>query len=434
MRLLGALARVGPILLLACSTAVIGQETPPEPEPAPPPAQQPEQPPTTPETPPAEPQTPPAPTPPPAGEEKAKGKFVFGLYIEAGSGAVDPDPIDASIETLSTHKSSNQFMLAEEKSARAAVGWKLPNDRGEFRLIFNGYSEDGYRLESQGFQSSVVPLQTVPSEIVISPVLWWTVTAEDGQVRTVRTPPTWDPTLDDANGNGLVDSNEVRYTGSDIDFQTTTFASMQNRAQTYDLVFGNVWGPRRFQGRWWGGFRYFVYKGNIPAGAWLFTQPVGSGYTDGAFVKLINFRQETSGLGPTGLLEARFNFFDQVLQLYLNGQATFIVTNIEVDSGLFSTLVEDTGGQIIPVMARLSDSQTKSTWHTGAEAGLRVRLKNGLSFEASYNIVGLLDAVLLPTRIRIPQNVQEASQATSAIYNTQDYVLEGWHAGVSFQF
>ena len=88
----------------------------------------------------------------------------------------------------------------------------------------------------------------------------------------------------------------------------------------------------------------------------------------------------------------------------------------------------------IPIAAQLGESQTKSTWQTGAELGLRVRLRNGLKLEASYGVVGFLDAILLPTQIRIPDNQQEAAQGTSAIYNTQDYVLQGWRAGIGFQF
>jgi hypothetical protein len=113
-----------------------------------------------------------------------------------------------------------------------------------------------------------------------------------------------------------------------------------------------------------------------------------------------------------------------------------MVMNIEMDSGLFTTLVEATGqvGAKIPIAAHLNEQQTKSTWQTGAEVGLRIRLRNGLKLEASYGVVGFLDAILLPTQIRIPDNQQEAAQGTSAIYNTQDYVLQGWRAGIGFQF
>ena len=443
MRLLGVFCRWSPLLLLTGATLVFGQE--PSPTPAPSPSPSPSPAPTQPPAaPPAQPpaqtpaQPPPATEPTPA-EEPPKGKTPLGLYIEAGYGGYDPDTIDSSLQTLSTHLSDNQFEMEEQQFSRAAIGWKLQRDRGEFRLIFNGYSEDGYKLESVGRLSSVInPLGApgdVLSENVVSPLVWWNVVAENGHISTTRTPPVWDQSVDDANGDNLVQESEARYVGADIAFDTTTFANMQNRAQTYDLVFGNVWGPRRFQGRWFGGFRYFQYDGNIPAAAWLMTPPIGYGYTDGAFLDILNFHQETRGLGPTGLLEARFNFFDQVLQFYLNGQASFVVTDIEFDSGRFTTLVIDTdNGLTIPIDAQLSESQTKSTWHTGAEAGVRVHVLQGLTLEASYGVVGLLDAIVLPTTIRIPQSLQESEQGTSAIYNTQDYVLQGWRAGISYQF
>ena len=447
MRLLGVFSRWSPLLFLAGATLVFGQEPTPSPAPSPSPAPQ-EQPPAPPPTqpptqPPAQPPAdkPPAePTPAEAApaEEPPKGKMPFGLYLEAGIGAYDPDTIDASIQTLSTHLASNQFELDEEQYSRVAIGWKLSRERGEFRLIFNGYSEDSYKLESVGRLSAAQNLQNPQNPLwtdnVVTPLVWWNVVAENGHLSTTRTPPVWDSTTDDANGNALVDEGEQRYTGADVDFDTGTFANMQNRAQTYDIVFGNVWGPRRFQGRWFGGFRYFLYEGNIPAGAWLTTPPVGGGYTDGALIDLLSFRQESRGVGPTGLLEARFNFFDQVLQFYLNGQASFVVTDIEFDSGRFVTLVDSGTGLVIPVDAQLNENQTKSTWHTGAEAGVRVRVLPGLNVEASYGVVGLLDAIMLPTTIRIPGSLQESEQGTSAIYNTQDYVLQGWRGGISYQF
>ena len=419
MRLNGIVARWSPILLLAIAPIVMAQE-PADPPTTDDPQAQPEQ---------AEPQA----TPPPEQQEKEKAPFA--LYVEAGSGTYEPDDIDPSIETLSTHVASNTMSWDPQDFARVAIGWKLHRGRGDFRLIFNGYSESGYEVESVGLLAALDPDEGTSPD-VLGPLEWWYLTAKNGNVHTERWPPVWDADLDDANGNGFVDPGEQRYTNPDLVLDSTTFESMQNRAQTYDLVFGNVWGPRRVQGRWFGGLRYFTYEGNIPAGAWLFTPPTGDGYTDGSLLRLLNFSQSSQGLGPTGLMEVRFNFFDQVFQLYANGQATFIVMNIDMDTGLFLTLVESTGniGAKVPIEARLAESQTKSTWQTGAEAGMRLRFKNGLKLEVSYGIVGFLDAIMLPTQIRIPENQQEAAQGSSAIYNTQDYVLTGWRAGLGFQF
>jgi hypothetical protein len=376
--------------------------------------------------------------PSPAGDDEAepaqKEKGRLALYLEAGGGAYAPDDIDPSVETLSTHVTTNTLSWEDQDFARVAIGWKLQRGRGDFRLIFNGYSEDGYTYTSVGKLSAIDPsLGTSPD--VLGPLEWWHLVSEDGVVNAVRTPPVWD-LADDANGNGFVDPGEQRYVGADIVSSSTMAANLQNRAQTYDLVFGKVWGPRNFQGRWFAGLRYFDYDGNIPQGAWLYTPPVGEGWTEGSLLRLVNYNQDTTGLGPTGLMEARFNFFDQRLQFYINGQATFIVLKIEADSGLFATLVESTGVNPvkIPTDARLHETDTKSTWQTGAEAGFRYRFRNGLKLEMSYGVVGLLDVIHLPTEIRVPENQQEAPQGTSAIYNTQDYVLQGWRAGIAFQF
>ena len=419
MKLKGIVVRWSPILLLAIAPFVMAQDA------ADPPAAD-DQPAQTEQ---AEPQA----TPPP--EPETKGKTPVALYVEAGGGAYTPDDIDPSIETLTTHYAKNTMTWEDQDMARVAVGWKLQRGRGDFRLIFNGYKETGYKMESIGMLAAVDPdLGTQPD--VLGPLPWWQINVDNGDVHSERWPPVWDQELDDANGNGFIDPGEQRYIEADLTIDAKTFTNMQNRAQTYDFVFGNVWGPRRVQGRWYGGMRYFLYEGNIPAGAWLYSQPDGDGYTEGTLLRLLNFSQQTEGLGPTGLAEVRFNFFNQVLQLYANGQATFIVMNIEMNSGLFMTLVDSTGdiGAKIPLEANLSESQTKSTWQTGAEVGLRVRLRNGLKLEASYGIVGFLDAIMLPTQLRIPDNQQESAQGTSAIYNTQDYVLTGWRAGIAFQF
>ncbi|HXV75619.1 MAG TPA: hypothetical protein VD788_04810 [Candidatus Polarisedimenticolaceae bacterium] len=428
MRLKRFLASVSPLLLLLAVSAVAAQDDAPPPE-APPQTEEDETPP-----PPTD-----APEPQAAPTEQATTDY-FGLYVEAGSGAWSLDDIDSSIQTLSTALSVNTVSFDDHQYGRAAIGWRLKGGKGDFRLIFNGWSEDGYRFDAEGYLAALDPDLGVATEDVRDPLLWWTITVDDGQLHSVNTPPVWTdappPAGDDANGNGFVDAGEQRYLTPAFDFTAETFTSLQNRAQTYDFVFGNVWGPRGFQGRWFAGLRYFVYEGNMSAAAWLHgSSSEGVGYTDGAFLRLLNFHQEASGLGPTGLMEARFNFFNQRLQLYLNGQISFIVEDVSTTSGEFLTLVGNTAGEDVTVPAELSLSQTKSTWHTAAEAGARLRLTSGLELQLSYGVVGLLDAVLLPNDIRIPENATEARvQGTSALYNTQDYVLTGWRAGLAFQF
>jgi hypothetical protein len=145
--------------------------------------------------------------------------------------------------------------------------------------------------------------------------------------------------------------------------------------------------------------------------------------------------QETKGFGPTGVLEADFKMFDERLEFYLQGQIAFMMLDLEMDSGPFLTYVTETTNLVtVPVDGYLRETRNKSTWQDAAEVGVRVHLKNGLQLEVAYNITGLLDVVLLPTDIQIPSNLLEAPQGSSALYNTQDYVLDGWRAGFAFQF
>ena len=117
----------------------------------------------------------------------------------------------------------------------------------------------------------------------------------------------------------------------------------------------------------------------------------------------------------------------------LGGQVAFMVMNLEVDTGEFFTVIE-VNNLITPANARLQTTRDKDSWQTMGEAGLRIHLKNGLSFELAYNISGFLDVVLTPPEIQIPGSQQEAGQGTTAIYNTQDIVTDGGRAGLSFQF
>lgn len=420
---------VASMSLLFVVSAVYAQDTAPPPQ-------------TEDDTAPAPTPAAPTDTPEPQADAPAESKQdekKIRLYIAAGGGAWNLDDLDSSIQTVNSALTKTTTSFSEQNHARAAIGWKRKGGKGDFRLIFNGWGEDGYSVKSQGFLAAVDTDLAIDVGIVNDALLWWTLEIDDGNLHALRTPPQWTagapPVGDDTNDNGFVDEGEQRYEGADLEITASTFPSLQNQLRTYDLVFGNVWGPRRFQGRWFAGLRYFNYEGNVLATAWLAPVSTGLGFTDGAFLRLLNFRQEASGLGPTGLMEARFNFFDQHLQLFINGQAAFIVENVETTSGAFVSLVIDgDSGATIEVPANLDNSQKKSTWHTGAELGVRLRLTNGLRFEASYGVVGILDAVLLPNDIRIPENVPEAPQGTSAVFNTQDLVLKGWRAGIAFQF
>lgn len=379
-----------------------------------------------------------------AGGEETKSKLPFGLYVEAATGVATADDINTSITTLSTHRSLNYLSLEDQVHARAALGWKLPHGQGEFRLRFDGFKEDGYRFSARGLQAALDQELLVEDPLLgnvsISGNLdWWALDVENGTLHAERTPPVWDPLTDDTNANSVVDPEEVRYPNVDQEVDNTIASDLQNRAQLIEFMYGRGFGSGRYTARWWAGFRYFTFKGNTPAAAWLLTTTKGEGYTDNALVPLLNFYAQADGFGPTGSMEADFNFFDDRLTLYLQGQFAFMLLDLSVDSGPFSTFVEQepSGTEIrylIPIDAHLTATRNKSTWQDAIEAGIRYKMKNGLQLELAYHKTGFLDVILTPIRIAIPENVEESRQGTSALYRTQDYILSGWRAGVAFQF
>ena len=385
-----------------------------------------------------------------ADDEQGKGKRPFALFVEAGGGMASPEDLTSSIATLSSHKTDTILSFDDQLYARASIGWKLPHDKGDFRLTFNGYAEDGYSLRSTGVQAAIDPAGGSPG--VAGPLLWWVLTIEDGVLTSSRTPPQWIPSFDannngicdpgeendDANCNGIVDLDEVRYVGADVSVTRNVASDLQNRAQTWDATYGRKFGSRRYTARWVAGLRHFRYDGSVPATAWLSAATTGEGFTDGAFLRPIIFRQETSGFGPTGGLEAQMNFANDRLQLFLGGQVAFLVLDVATDSGAFVTIVPVSSGGSDPATvgadARLTQSLKKSSWQNTADAGARVRLRNGVGLEVGYGITGFLDSVLTPNTIRIPENSGEAPQGTSATFSTQDLVFTRWYGSVSFQF
>jgi len=374
-------------------------------------------------------------TPVPADEPPAtKKKIPNGLYVEAAAGYATIDDIDTSTITIESHTSPNRLEV-ESINTRAAIGWRLPHGKGDFRLRFTGYSEDNYRFESTGQARSVDPALGIPSSEVKDNLDWWRMTIVNGDLNSQRTPPQW-TAADDANGDGLVQRDEVRYPFVDLEVHRTGVTNLQNRTQAIDFLYGRRFGGRRFSGRWWGGLRYFLYEGNLISAAWLNTTVAGEGYTEGALLKPIVLAQKAEGGGPTGSLEADFNFFDGRLTLYLLGEVGFTLLQLESSTGPFTTLTRNTStpASTYPIAAELQSDRSKSTWQDAAEAGVRVAFKNGIGLEVAYNITGYLDTIYIPLRLRIPTNVQEGDQGTSATYRTSDLVMKGWRAGVSFQF
>lgn len=234
--------------------------------------------------------------------KKKKKKRPFALYVGVARGVASAEALDTSMETVTTHTSFNTLTLEDEIYSKAAIGWKLPFGKGAFRVEFTGFTEDGYDYRGVGRASSIIGV----GNDVEDPLDWWHVEIVDGQLTSRRTPPQWTPpTLDgegevidpgsDANGNTLVDRDEVTYVGADVEFSRAGVDDLQNRTQTIDAVYGRRFGQRRFSGRWWAGLRQFTYEGHMLSGAWLNTALPGEGYTDGALLRPLVINQDTSG-------------------------------------------------------------------------------------------------------------------------------------------
>jgi hypothetical protein len=364
-------------------------------------------------------------------------KWPFALYVEVATGLGSARDLSTTTTTSTSQVSNNWLTLDEWTYARAGVGWKLPYGKGDARIIFNGFRENQYEFHALGRQAALDPESATPANTLVSePLLWWSLDIVDGRLIAERTPPDWVAVLDDANVDGIVDPDEVRYPeGVDLSTSRAITDDLQNHTQFIDLLYGRTFGTRRFGARWWGGLRYFAYDGNLPAGAWLGGSEAGEGYTDGSFVPLLNFAQNTSGLGPTGVLEVDFKFWEERLVLYLQGQIAFMLLDLEMDTGPFWVVVVDQDTSIpTPAQARLIETRNKTTWQNAAEAGVRLTLKNGLQFEAAYNRIGLLDVMLMPTDLQIPNNPQTAWQGVAGLYNTKDHIFDSWRVGIAYQF
>ena len=387
-------------------------------------------------------------------DETDQKKIRNGLYVEVGYGSNDMDPLDTSARTTSTQFSSNSLTFEDMDYGRAVIGWQLRGAKGRFRLVWQGYTETGYKFLAAGRESSLgVTLPSSPP--IVENLDWWQVAVVDGQLTATRTPPAWDLTRD-TNMDGAVQQNEVFYPifdamgvqvgecptsvpcpmAADFDFAIGIESNLQNRIQTVDVLYGREFGPRRFEGRWWGGIRYFAYEGTLLQGAWL-RGPMndGDGFTDGLFVRLLHPTQKATAVGPTGSLGFQVNFFNKRVQLFMNGQFGFLLSSVETDTGNFFTLSNgNTNDEILTGVARLTADRSRTSWQTHLDGGARFNTKKGLTIELAYFKDGFLDAVLTPTEIRIPQSAQEIGQGTSAIFATQDLVLDGWRGSVAFQF
>ncbi len=412
----------------------------------------------------------PADTPP---EEK---KFQIGLYVAFGGGLGSAETFNTSLLTEAARYAESEFELDELTNGRAAIGWRLPEGKGDFRLVFNGYKEESYKFHSLGaaaglrganmnaactadslreaFAHGVIGADELNASpgYVISPLggaclyAWWDVSVKDGRLVSVRTPgggtgaaDIWTAGLDDLNGNSEPDPGEIVYLDPDRVIELTVPDNMQNAIVTWDALYGREFGGRRYSSRWWAGLRYFAYEGQMLAGAWLDRSAVaGAGFTDQAFLPLIGLSQESTGWGPMGSWEVDFNFFNKGLVFYLRGEMAFTFNQLEVDTGEFFTVVNTGASLLAPV--RLHETRDKSSWQAAGEGGVRLRMRNGLEFELGYRPwSGYLDVALLPSTITIPAiegqvKTNDPGNTISALYHTQDFKVDSWHGLVGFQF
>ena len=247
----------------------------------------------------------------------------------------------------------------------------------------------------------------------------------------------WSP-FDDANGNGVADSNEFRYPVTSATISTAVPNGLGNKIQTWDLSYRREFGGVRIRSRWTAGIRYLTFEGSIATPAWVTgaSSTSGFGYSDGSTLDLILMQQSTTGWGPVGSAEVDFNFFRQRLTLYAMVQAAFLVESLETSSGTFTYMSRDPAavGTYFPGKGYIEESLSKSSWNTGFEAGLRVKLLEGFNMILDWNTTGYLDTMLLPTELAIPDNASQIRLGTTARFISRDYIVSSINLGLSFQF
>lgn len=396
------------------------------------------------EPPPAEPpEAPPAPT---ASTDAGKPPWWGGknsLYVEIGYGSASFDEIETSVSTESGNYSRNRYNIDSSTAGRFAIGWALPDDRGRFLISFEGVKEDGYKFDAVGEQSTVVGGSS--SAAPHNPLPWWYVSVRDGQLSTYQTPPIWNPTSSgpdcgvgcDRNSDGRPSLDEIYY--SPVRSQEASISvpkSLNNNLKTYDFLFAREFGGRRIWGDWSAGGRYFTSNGAVPVSAWLVivAGSSGEGYTDGVTYRLLRFRQETSGIGPTTSLGVNFGFLRRKLVLHAGARVSYVLSSLETNTGDFFTLISDSGGGFVTAPANLSQKLDKSVWQLQAQASARWEVATGVNLIAEYRRSGFQDAIFIPVSLSIPDVQAQASQGTVAVYGTRDFRFQTITAGVSYQF
>jgi hypothetical protein len=354
-----------------------------------------------------------------AGKKKAR----FALYIEAAGGSASANNLNSSIETTSNDVSLATLSLEENYFGRAVVGWQLnPKERGRFLFRFEGYREDSYLFDAEGKQAT-----DSTGNWDGGPLVWWTVHAESGKTTSVRTTPI----CCDSEGEAFYDEDLI----PNLQIDGPAPDNLQNRLQTYDVLFERRFGGRKTRALWTAGLRYYEYDGYVPAGAWLNLVGAGVGYTDGGILRLLNLQQTASGVGPVFSIELQHGFWRDRLVIFGEARAAFVLQTLKVDSGNFFALVrEGSSGSFVTTPARLDETTSKSSWQPGLELGLSIKLVEDLNLYVSYLVNSYQDVVVLPYNITIPDNPNQSFQGVSAVYNTHDLRYEGGVFGVNYQW
>jgi len=401
-----------------------------------------------------DPATPDEPAVPEPQDEDVEGGMPFALYVGFAGGMGEDDGISSTIFADELNGAISEVTIDDVLYGKGVIGWKLQHGKGDFRFIFQGYKEEEFGFTSVGASTRLPNGNTADLDSGLVP--WWFVEINGGDFSSSRLIPMWDSNADTMFGDsdGVPDfgpcediggsmfrCGEITYDAGNPDQVVTGTGpdDLQNRINTYDVVYGREFGGRRFGSRWWGGLRYFEYEGQMLATAWLNTgQAVPGGtsgapgehFTDGSFLPFLNITQTTTGFGPVGSWEADFNYYNKALQLYIRGEAAFTFNTMEMDSGNFFQIVDEgsSSGPAQLLEDRLVKELDKSSWQDRAEVGARLYMKNGLQFEIAYSIAGFLDFVLLPDLLQVGVT-NEAPQTV-----THDFVFDTLHVGAGFQF
>jgi len=387
---------------------------------------------------------PPAPATPKTEEQKVPwwgGRFA--LYLETGVGGASSGDVDASVETTFRQVTYSAFDPGDRQYGRVVVGWQLPLNRGMFQFRYTAYKEDGgWELNGQGAASFVTGTTNQPDSLLP----WWNIRMTEGQIVASRNAPNWN----NLDGDSDIDSNEIIYPGVDQSTATAGPDTLQQRTRTYDLVYQREFadkGPTdHWTGRWSTGLRHFELEGAVPMAAWLglSSSPTAQGdpglFSEGALLRPILMRQDTSGNGPMGTAEVQYHFLRRRATAYAQGRAAFLIQQLSADSGLAYTLTRYSIGNnpsteaFYPTPMNLAHDLDKTAWQVGAEVGLRFRILPGFEGSVEYHTDSQQDVLLVPDRVNIPSTNEEAQFGTNAIYTTKDLDHDGWSVGLSFQF